>query len=288
MANKLVVVTGATGNQGGAIVSALLRHGGYAIRGLTRNTESPSSKELASKGVEMVSADLANKDSLLSTFKGAYAVFGTTVFPCKVNDEVQGRNLVDACKANDVSLFVWSSIPSGVEISKGKYTDVYHWEQKNVVNRYIASVSQPSVILWMGGFLDNVVTQRHRLVRDESDPKKWKLFYPLVPPEVKMSCIWISGDFGNIVAAILDHWEDQTWRTRLTEKPIPVTGGRCSGDDLAESIKRLTGKDLQVVMTGAPPGFPQPLVSVGRTCIGQVVVLSYDDTDVQTLRRRIL
>ncbi|KZO99022.1 NAD(P)-binding protein [Calocera viscosa TUFC12733] len=262
MAGKLVVVTGATGTQGGAVVSALLKRGRYTIRGLTRSTDSSSAKELQSKGVEMVSADLADKDSLISAFKGAYAVFGNTVLPCKANDEAQGRNMVDACKANNVPLFVWSSIPSAIEASHGKYTDVYHWEQKYAVNGYISSVSQPAVILEMGGFLDNLVTQPGRFEPAEGDASTWRLSHALVPSDVKMSSIWIEGDFGNIVEAIVDHWDDEIWRKRLAEKPIPVASARIAPDDVGESIRRLTGKEVEVIMTRTPPGFPQPLISM--------------------------
>ncbi len=56
MAGKLVAVCGATGQQGGAVVDALLRLGGYKVRALTRDPASNSSKKLADKGVEVGSS----------------------------------------------------------------------------------------------------------------------------------------------------------------------------------------------------------------------------------------
>ena len=56
MAGKLVAVCGATGQQGGAVVDALLGLGGFKVRGLTRDPSSPSSLKLASKGVEVRSS----------------------------------------------------------------------------------------------------------------------------------------------------------------------------------------------------------------------------------------
>ena len=53
MAGKLVAVCGATGQQGGAVVDALLCLGGYKVRALTRDPSSNSSKKLAEKGVEV-------------------------------------------------------------------------------------------------------------------------------------------------------------------------------------------------------------------------------------------
>ena len=53
MSNSLVAVSGATGQQGGAVVDALLRQGGFMVRALTRDPTSSAAKELASKGVEV-------------------------------------------------------------------------------------------------------------------------------------------------------------------------------------------------------------------------------------------
>ena len=53
MSNSLVAVSGATGQQGGALVDALLRLGGFKVRALTRDPSSNSSKKLADKGVEV-------------------------------------------------------------------------------------------------------------------------------------------------------------------------------------------------------------------------------------------
>ncbi len=53
MSKRLVAVSGATGQQGGAVVEALLRLGGFKVRGLTRDPSSAAAKELGAKGVEV-------------------------------------------------------------------------------------------------------------------------------------------------------------------------------------------------------------------------------------------
>ena len=62
---KLVVVVGATGLQGSGVVNALLRSGRFSVRGVTRDTSKPAAKALASKGVEVVKADLIKPASLV-------------------------------------------------------------------------------------------------------------------------------------------------------------------------------------------------------------------------------
>jgi nucleoside-diphosphate-sugar epimerase len=55
---KVIAVFGATGNQGGSVINALLQDAEickhYRFRGVTRDTRKPASQELAAQGVEMV------------------------------------------------------------------------------------------------------------------------------------------------------------------------------------------------------------------------------------------
>jgi uncharacterized protein YbjT (DUF2867 family) len=57
--SKLITVFGATGNQGGSVVRAILADPvlskEFKIRAITRDPSKPSAKELAAKGVEVVS-----------------------------------------------------------------------------------------------------------------------------------------------------------------------------------------------------------------------------------------
>jgi uncharacterized protein YbjT (DUF2867 family) len=77
MASKnLVVVTGATGAQGGSVIEALLKDGKYRIRGCTRDVNSEKAKQLAAKGVELAKAEISSKAEMVAAFKDAYAVFG--------------------------------------------------------------------------------------------------------------------------------------------------------------------------------------------------------------------
>ena len=77
---KTIAVLGATGNQGGLLVRALLKDGSYNIRAITRKLDSEKAKELFKLNVELVAADLDNVESLKKAFKGCYGVFGLTNF----------------------------------------------------------------------------------------------------------------------------------------------------------------------------------------------------------------
>jgi NAD(P)-dependent dehydrogenase (short-subunit alcohol dehydrogenase family) len=69
MDKKIVVVIGATGQQGGSVVSALLQSDHYTVRGVTRNIDSGASQALIARGVDMVVADLEKVEELKTAFQ---------------------------------------------------------------------------------------------------------------------------------------------------------------------------------------------------------------------------
>lgn len=109
----VVVVTGATGQQGGSVARRLLADG-VPVRALVRRLESDAAKSLAAAGVELVTGDLTDRASLEPALSGARAVF--SVQTPDINDlasdveRVNGLNLVEAARRAGVSQFVHSSV----------------------------------------------------------------------------------------------------------------------------------------------------------------------------------
>lgn len=76
---QTLVVLGATGNQGRAVLEHFAKHSfGFSLRGITRNSQSKVAQELQRMGVDMVEADLEDLDSLCEAFSGATHIFATT------------------------------------------------------------------------------------------------------------------------------------------------------------------------------------------------------------------
>lgn len=78
----LLVVLGATGNQGGSVISHFLSlsPSPYALRVVTRDTSSTKAKSLATQGVEVVFGDFNDPQSLDAAFSGASVIFSVTDF----------------------------------------------------------------------------------------------------------------------------------------------------------------------------------------------------------------
>jgi len=165
---KILTVIGATGSQGGSVVDTALKAGTYKVRAITRNVNSEKANALAARGVEVVAADLNDVKSLTEAFHGSSAIFAVTNFfepfatggpetALKV-EVAQGKNLADAA-ANTPTLehFVWSTLPNGLKISKGKYL-VPHFEGKNKIDEYIKSIAAlhaKTTFLWVAFYAHN-------------------------------------------------------------------------------------------------------------------------------------
>ena len=116
--SKVLTVFGATGNQGGSVVTAVLNHpklsSEYRIRGVTRDTSKPAAQALAQKGVEVVQGDINDKDALRKILEGSSAVFAVTNYWEKASKELeytQGTNIADIAHEVGVEHLIWSSLP---------------------------------------------------------------------------------------------------------------------------------------------------------------------------------
>src|SRR5438874_12891279 len=73
--HRTILITGVTGNQGGAVAQALQGTGFY-LRGLTRMPDSERAAALARHGVDVVKGDLDDEATLRRALAGAWGVFG--------------------------------------------------------------------------------------------------------------------------------------------------------------------------------------------------------------------
>ncbi|MFI6867167.1 NmrA family NAD(P)-binding protein [Nocardia sp. NPDC050406] len=117
MSNEIILVTGATGKQGGATARRLLA-AGRPVRALVRDPEAPAALELAAAGAELVVGDFDDRDSVAAAVAGVRSVFA--VPPATYNpggwdverEAERGEGLVAAASAAGVDHFVFTSIAS--------------------------------------------------------------------------------------------------------------------------------------------------------------------------------
>ena len=112
---KIIAVVGATGAQGGGLCDAILKDsgGGFRCRAITRDPGKDKAKALASRGAEVVAADLDDVASLTRAFTGAHGAFCVTNFWehfSGAKETQQARNLAAAAKAAKVAHVIWSTL----------------------------------------------------------------------------------------------------------------------------------------------------------------------------------
>lgn len=143
---RTILVTGATGNQGGAVADALLA-GNWRVRALTRDPGSEKARRLLARGAEVVKGDLADPAEAL---KGAYGVFSVqNTRTAGLEGEVrQGIALADAAKKEGVQHFVYSSV-GGVERVRG----IPHFDTKWEIEQHIRNIGLPYTFLRPTAFM---------------------------------------------------------------------------------------------------------------------------------------
>jgi len=152
-----VLVTGATGQQGGAVVTELLKGNKVSIRGMTRNPSAPKAEALAAKGVEVVKADMSDASSLRSALSGvsrAFLVTDNTGPKGAEAEQESGKAFVAAAKEAGVEHVVFSSVGDA-----NNATGVPHFESKFAVEQALKSSGIPGwTILRPVAYMDNLPT----------------------------------------------------------------------------------------------------------------------------------
>jgi len=150
--SKPILVTGATGQQGGAVARALLGKG-QKVRVMTRHPEKAAS--LTQAGAEIVQGDLTDQANLQMALRGVYGVFAmSTPFEAGMEAEVrQGIMLADAAKQAGIAHYVYTSVGSA-----HRDTGIPHFDSKWRVEQHIRQIGLPATILRPVWFMENFTT----------------------------------------------------------------------------------------------------------------------------------
>lgn len=150
-----VLVTGATGNQGGFVVDALLggEFGDFDVRGLTRDATTDRAEDLESKGATAVEGDLYEPETLEPALEGVDAVFGISDYWTQGYDGQieQLTNLAEAAAEADVDHFVLSGV-AGSE----RAPQVPHFETCDIVEDRVDELGLPRTFVRPVFFMQNL------------------------------------------------------------------------------------------------------------------------------------
>src|SRR5215472_10004642 len=226
--DKRVLVTGATGRQGGSVIRHMLATG-WKLRALTRDSTSAAAQGLARKGIEVVKGDLEDPASLDRATDGAYGVYSVQDFwAVGAKREVQqGKNLADAAKKASVEHFVYSSV-GGAERNSG----IDHWESKWEVEKHIRKLSLPATILRPAAFMEN-----YYIDQVEIGILKGKLMDP-IRADKKYQTI-ASEDIGAFAALAFERPKE------FIGLELEIAGSELTNPEAAQVFSRVLGKPVK-------------------------------------------
>ncbi len=245
--SRAILVTGATGKQGGAVINALLgQDTDFTILAVTRDTNSVSAKRLASKS-PLVKLVQGNLDDVPALFKQAYEIHSQPIWGVysvqvsrgkgvTVDVEVsQGQALVKQAIDAGVTHFVYSSVERGGDDTSWETpTPIPHFQSKYYIERYLRHTTGPGTagehmgwtIVRPVAFMDNLV--------------------PGFPNKVFMAAMhnwmgnksnqWVAtSDIGLFVAKAFS--EPERWNHRA----VGLAGDELTFDELSRAFQKTTG-----------------------------------------------
>jgi uncharacterized protein YbjT (DUF2867 family) len=151
----IILITGATGNQGGAIARQLLTDG-YQVRAMTRDPQGDKARALAALGAQVVRGDLDDPKSLEQALEGAWGAYAVqNSWEAGVaREEEQGKRFAEIARASGILHFVYSSVGSA-----HRSTGIPHFDNKWRVEEKIRSLAFPSfTILRPVFFMENFLS----------------------------------------------------------------------------------------------------------------------------------
>ena len=226
--DNVVLVTGATGRQGGAVVRHMLPKG-WKLRALTRNVDSYPAKELARVGVEVLQGDLEDPASLDRASRGVYGVYSVQDFwSVGARREVmQGKNLADAAKKAGVQHFVYSSV-GGAE----RNTGIPHWESKWQIEKHIRQLNLPTTVFRPAAFME-----MYYVLQVEVGILKGKFTDPLRGDKPHQTIA--TDDIGAFVALAFDR------PSEFVGRQLEIAGSALTNPEAAQVFSRVLGRPVR-------------------------------------------
>lgn len=244
---KIIVVFGATGAQGGGLAHAILNdpNSEFAVRAVTRDTNSEKAKALAAKGAEVVAADVDDMESMKRVLQGAYGAYFVTFFWAHFSPEkelAEAKNMAEAAKDAGLKHVIWSTLEdvrkyvplddNSMPTLHGKYK-VPHFDGKGESDQYFIDAGVPVTFMLASYYWDN-------LIYFGMGPKRGadgKLAITFPMGNKKMAGI-AAGDIGKCAYGIFRKGAE------LIGKRVGIAGEQLTCAAMAEALSKALGEEV--------------------------------------------
>jgi uncharacterized protein YbjT (DUF2867 family) len=223
-----VLITGATGKQGGAVIRELAGKG-FDLRAMTRHPEGEAASALASTGARVVRGDLEDPASLRAALAGAWAVFAVqNTWEAGVEgEEEQGKRIATLAKEAGIQHFVYTSVGSA-----HRQTGIPHFENKWRIEETVRNLGFSShAIMRPVFFMENLVAPFF-LNGDK--------IYAALDPATVLQMIAVE-DIGRYGARMF------TDAARLNRREIDLAGDAVTMPEAAKALSAGLGRPIEFV-----------------------------------------
>lgn len=225
-----VLVTGATGTQGGAVARELLADG-HDVRALTRNPDGAAARVLADEGASPVGGDFDDASSLERAAEGSDAVFvmGT---PFEVDTEAETRQsiaMIDAARAAGVPHVVYTSVASALDD-----TGIPHFESKARVERHLRAVDESATVIAPAAFLGDLTSPWYLPGLQDGQ------YAFALPADVPLQQVTVA-DLGAFGKLVIEN------RARFAGARVELASVTASGSEVVARLSEHLGRDIRYV-----------------------------------------
>lgn len=249
--DRIIIVLGATGNQGKGVVSSLLSdsaRGPWNVRAVTRDVNSVSAQRLLNDfqtpdhRLSLANGDIFDVESLKVAFRGGYGVFAVTSETnsrtIETEDDLKqelesGKNIVSAAKDCDIQHFVFSSLPDMKRATAGRFDKLFHMDHKFVIEQWAKQALPAVTCLLPGLFFTNL--NRPQYCRREANGIV--RFCPPIPSTKFVEWVDPVYDMGIFAAEVF-----ALGIAKTKNKNYIVCSPKLRMDEFASTFTRVTGQ----------------------------------------------
>lgn len=229
--DRIILVTGITGQQGGAVARELLARG-YRVKGMTRKPESEKANEFRKLGAEIIQGDLDDPASLKQAVKGVWGIFAiqNTWEAGVEREEEQGKRIAKIAKEAGVQHYVYSSVSSA-----HRNTGIPHFENKWRVEETVRGLGFPShIIIRPVFFMENLASPWFKPGIGQGQ------LMVALKPETALQMIAVK-DVGKYGLAAFEKHEE------LNGREIDIAGDALTMPETARILSEAAGKKVDFV-----------------------------------------
>lgn len=268
MRKRKILVAGATGTQGSAVVEAFLA-GGWQVRALVRAPHHETVRRLSARGVEPASGTFEDRGSLAEACRGVDVVFSLqpAVGSPPGAEVVQARNLAEAARAASVGTMIHSSVSAtgwrdGLPAQDATSSPLY-WDCKEEVERLIQASGFPSFVLLKPAFMmENFIAPKAAHMFSDLARGRILVAMPINRPVALVA----ARDIGAAALAAAER------ANAYRGQSIELAGDTLSMMEIGKAIAAVTGTPVSVeqhsaarlVQGGQPEGWVESQLWIGR------------------------